>query len=111
MAYTTEAQIKGDSQVYGLSPQIKRYSLLDVGFLELKNGKFQLERPLNPDAGKAAFYLKMTVNKDLKKFKLMTTTASGLQQVDIFKRNDPAMLEQLQYILAELLDRDILIKK
>ena len=41
----------------------------------------------------------------------MTTTASGLQQVDIFKRNDPAMLEQLQYILAELLDRDILIKK
>ena len=96
MAYTTEAQIKGDSQVYGLSPQIKRYSLLDVGFLELKNGKFQLE---------------MTVNKDLKKFKLMTTTASGLQQVDIFKRNDPAMLEQLQYILAELLDRDILIKK
>lgn len=36
MAYTTEAQIKGDSQVYGLSPQIKRYSLLDVSFFGIE---------------------------------------------------------------------------
>lgn len=109
MAYAKTAQLKGDSKSYRLSKEIKKYSLLDVGFIESKNGKFQLERPLDPDRpANSAFYLKMTVKPDLSAFKMTTTTANGLQQINIFKKNSPEMLEQLNYILKELEDRKII---
>ena len=49
MAFTEVNQIKGDNQKYRLSPEIKKYSLRDVGFMETKTGKFELERSLDPN--------------------------------------------------------------
>ena len=48
MAYATTAKILGDTTTYQLSPNVKKYSLRDTGFIETKGGKFQLERSLDP---------------------------------------------------------------
>ena len=47
MAYATTAKILGDTTTYQLSPNVKKYSLRDTGFIETKGGKFQLERSLD----------------------------------------------------------------
>ena len=46
MAYGQKAKLQGDTRTFELSPEIKRYSLRDVGFVESKGGKFTLERYL-----------------------------------------------------------------
>ncbi len=50
MAYATTAKILGDTTTYQLSPNVKKYSLRDTGFIETKGGKFQLERSLDPES-------------------------------------------------------------
>ncbi len=37
MAYATTAKILGDTTTYQLSPNVKKYSLRDTGFIETKN--------------------------------------------------------------------------
>ncbi len=39
MAYATTAKILGDTTTYQLSPNVKKYSLRDTGFIETKGGK------------------------------------------------------------------------
>lgn len=110
MATTDKVRIQGDQQTYGLSQNIKKYSLRDAGFSEKKSGKFQLERNLDPNVSpNVSLKLKIVVDKDLKKFKMSTTTANGLKDVDIFKTGDvKAQNEQLHYLLNDLIDRGIL---
>lgn len=112
MAYTEIAQIKGDPQKYCLSSQIKKYSLRDVGFVESKSGKFQLERALDPSSPyNQGFKFKMTVDSELKKFKMATTTANGIREVDVHQGKDvETHLEQLNYILDNLIEREIIEK-
>lgn len=112
MAYEQVVQLKGDSQKYRLSPLIKKYTLRDLGFNESKSGKFQLERPLDPSMNfNQGFKFKMIVAPDLKTFKMATTTANGMREVNIFTSNGSAThVEQLNYILDELLKRQVIEK-
>lgn len=110
MALATTATLKGDTTVYQLSPEVKRYTLRDVGFTEKKNGSYLLEQPLDISVlPQKSIKLKMTVNKDLQHFRMGVVSANGLQPVDIF--NQPAMadkLEQFQFVIQNLLERKVL---
>jgi len=112
MATAKKAQIKGSQQVYSLAQDIKKYSLRDAGFTEKKSGKFQLERSLDPNVSfNVSMKLKIVVDADLKKFKMSTTTANGLKEVNIFKTgNVDTQAEQLGYLLNDLQEREILKK-
>lgn len=112
MAYSDTAQLMGDKQKYSLSSEIKKYSLRDVGFVESKNGKFQFEQSLDPSSPyNQGFKFKMVVEADLKKFKMVTTTANGIREVNIFTRKDKEThIEQLNYILNNLIERKIIAK-
>lgn len=112
MAYTEVAKVLGAQDSYRLSPEIKRYSLRDVGFVETKGGKFQLERSLDPNTPFGqAFKLKVVVDASLKKFKLATVTANGLKEVNVFTgKNAEVNVEQLNLILADLVAHNILVK-
>lgn len=112
MATAKKAQIKGSQQIYSLAQDIKKYSLRDAGFTEKKTGKFQLERSLDPNvSSKVSMKLKIVVDADLKKFKMSTTTANGLKEVNIFKTgNVDTQVEQLGYLINDLQEREILKK-
>lgn len=114
MALSATAKVLGGSNTYALSPEIKRYTLRDTGFLETKNGNFQLDFPLNGQSPYAAgFKLKITIDKTLTKFKMSITDMSGLHPLNIFK--DPsktqAIIEQFDYEIENLLQRQVLIVK
>ncbi|MCP0886482.1 DUF1831 domain-containing protein [Ligilactobacillus sp. WILCCON 0076] len=111
MAYTKAAKVLGMNQVYKLADNIKRYSLRDVGFIESKNGKFQLERSLDPRMPiNQSFKFKMVVQNDLHNFKMATVTANGLKEVNIFKANDAEKkITQLEYIIKDLQEHNILV--
>lgn len=113
MALSTTAKVLGGTD-YTLSPDVKRYTLRDTGFVETKNGNFQLDFPLNGESPYAAgFKLKITVDKTLTKFKMSITDMSGLHPLNIFK--DPtktqAIIEQYNYKIEDLLERHVLIEK
>ncbi|AVK60638.1 cysteine desulfurase [Lactobacillus sp. CBA3605] len=112
MAYTTTVKLAGATKTYQLSPAIKKYTLMDLGFAKGKSGVFTFERSLDPNTPyQAAFKLKMTVNADLTAFKMSTVTGNGLQRADIFKNDaHPEAVEQLQFILASFIDREVLVE-
>ncbi|MFD1671155.1 DUF1831 domain-containing protein [Agrilactobacillus yilanensis] len=114
MALAATAKVLGGADTYALSPNVKRYTLRDTGFMETKNGNFQLEQPLNgvsPYAG--GFKLKITVSKELQKLKMSVTDASGLHPMNIFKdlEKTGTIVEQFNYVIQNLLDREVLIVK
>ncbi|KRM19071.1 hypothetical protein FC40_GL000860 [Ligilactobacillus hayakitensis DSM 18933 = JCM 14209] len=112
MAYGLESQLQGDTRKFKLSDNIKKYSLRDTGFIETKGGKFQLERSLDPNSPfNQGYKLKIAVEADLKKFKMVTLTANGMREVNIFKGNDEHQnVEQLNFILNDLIEREILVE-
>lgn len=113
--YAKTAQIKGDSTVYQLNPGVKKYALRDVGFQESNGGKFTLVRSLDVNSPyNSGYLLKVVVTADLTKFKLTTTSANGLAEVNIFKGQPEEVAErkqQLGYQLQQLVDRQIITKK
>lgn len=110
MALTQTVKVLGDTKTYKLSGNIKRYTLMDTGFMRTKNGGFQLERALDPNSPyTSANKLRIIVSKDLDKFSMSVTTANGLRAVDIFKSDATAgNVEQYNYVLANLLERQVL---
>ncbi|WP_311407118.1 DUF1831 domain-containing protein [Liquorilactobacillus uvarum] len=112
MAYVKKLKIKGDTRTYKLSSDIKKYTLRDVGFVESKNGKFQLERSLDPNSPfNKGLKFKMAITSNLKTFKMLATSANGLSEVNIYKSADADIhIEQLNYILEELEKRQVLEK-
>ena len=51
------------------------------------------------------------VDASLKKFKLATVTANGLKEVNVFTgKNAEVNVEQLNFILADLVAHNILVK-
>lgn len=114
MAFAETASVKGNPTVYALSPQIKKYTLCDVGFSLTRAGNFQLERPLDPSSPyNQAIKLKITVAKDLKTFKMAVTTGNGLQTINIFKQaQQKDKVTQFNFVIENLLKRQVLeIKK
>ena len=111
MALSKVSTVTGDTRQFMLSPQIKRYTLMDLGFIQTRNGNFQLQRPLDPNNPyHSAVNFKMSVAKDLQTFQMAVTTANGLRTVDIFKNaRDQPFVEQYQYIISNLIDRQVLI--
>ena len=81
MAYGQKSKLQGDTRTFELSPEIKRYSLRDVGFAESKGGKFTLERSLDPNS---------PYNQGF---------------------NAETHIEQLNYILKDLMDHNIIVEE
>lgn len=80
------ASLPGSSVSYTLHPELKRYTLLDNGFTQTKNGNYQYERTLSAQASnQSAPRLKMTVTKDLDHLRLSVVSASGLKKVNLYK--------------------------
>lgn len=113
MAYTAAVKLDGDTKTYELSKTVKKYILMDLGFVKGRSGAFSFERSLDPNSPyQAAFKLKMTVNADLDGFKMTTVTGNGVQRANIFKNDaHPEAVEQLRYLLQSMIDRDVLIEK
>ena len=112
MAYEKQATLKGNSQSYQLSPNIKRYTLRDVGFIESKGGKFQLERSLDPTSPfNKSVKFKMVIESDMQKFKMVVTAPNGLKEVDVYHiPNADSYIEQLNYLLDLLIERQVIVK-
>lgn len=112
MPYATQASPKGSSVQYGIDPDIKKYALRDMGFIETKQGNFQWIRPLDPTPQiETGYKFKLTISKDLKGLKMSIVTRDGLSSVDIFhsKREDADMIqEKFQFYMNHLLHRHIL---
>jgi hypothetical protein len=113
MAFAKEVNVKGDSATYELSTNIKKYTLLDLGFTTKNNGTFILERSLDATSPfNQGIKLKITVKPDFSGFKMSTTTANGMQNVNIFNREqDAPLVEQYHFLVNELVEREVLVKK
>ncbi|KRN29377.1 hypothetical protein IV38_GL000261 [Lactobacillus selangorensis] len=112
MPMTTTATVQGDDKAYQLSPEIKKYTLRDVGFTPTKTGNFQVVRSLDPSSPyQNGIKLKITIDKDLKKFRMSITDPNGLQAINIFKGKNPDQVEQYQYFIDNLIERKVLAVK
>lgn len=113
MQFQKSVQLNGDTDTYVISPQIKEYTLLDLGFEKTARGNYRylgsLDRksPFKPFAR-----LQITVNSDLSGFKMDTVNTNGFAKVNIFRqeRHDE-FVTQLHFILNEMVDRGIFEKK
>ncbi|MGX7352377.1 hypothetical protein RU97_GL001834 [Enterococcus canis] len=112
MAFTEIATVEGATVQYRLNPEVKRYTLRDNGFQETQSGNFQLIRPLDATPqSKEGFKLKVTVNKDLKTFKLSITTANGLKSVNLFKDDQHKMSqEKFLFLMDGMISRGVFEK-
>ncbi|RRK11583.1 cysteine desulfurase [Lactiplantibacillus garii] len=113
MAYTATVKLDGDTKTYELSKAVKKYTLMDLGFVKGRSGAFSFERSLDPNSPyQAAFKLKVAVNADLTGFKMSTVTGNGMQRANIFKNDaHPETVEQLRFTLQNFIDRDVLVEK
>lgn len=103
--------INGDQRKFTLSPDIKRYALIDAGFRASKRGNYLYDHPLyNESPYNATCKLKMTVSEDLDRLTMVVTDTNGLQKVNIFKNKQlQPMVELLDFILKDLQDRNIIV--
>lgn len=110
MALKATGAALGDPKTYQISPNIKRYTLMDLGFVKTKNGNFQLERALDPNSPfTQANKLKISFKADLSGFQMDTTTANGLKAINIFKSEQTKdNVEQYQYLIDNLIEREVL---
>lgn len=106
----TVATVSGDKQKYQISAAIKAYSLTDVGFQRSQNGNFLLEQPISGNSPyEESYKLKIRIMKDLKNLHMDTTDDSGMHVINIFQLKDnQEVIEQYNYAIQNLLDRDIL---
>ena len=113
MAYQSEVKLQGDSRTFKLSPNLKKYTLMDLGFQIRKNGSFQLERSLDITSPyNQGAKLKVVIKPDFDKFKLNVVTANGLREVDIFKREqDQPLVVQYNFYINQLIEREVLETK
>ncbi len=110
MAFEEVVTVPGDPQKYRLNVAVKRYALLDLGFVRNNAGAYVMERSLQPMKGLAkAIKLKVVVNQDLTGIKIKTVNPVGTAKVNIFNLADNgALLELYHYYLDELVTREIL---
>ncbi|MDR1605541.1 MAG: DUF1831 domain-containing protein [Streptococcaceae bacterium] len=112
MAFVTEKHLEDSRYTYKLSPNIKKYTLLDTTFIKNRIGNYELTRVLEnvPNSGEGPM-LKITVKADLTGFKLSITDQSGLKNINIFKSEATQILQEKFYFqLDALVDRDIFVK-
>ncbi|MEJ6348337.1 hypothetical protein R4Y45_03735 [Holzapfeliella sp. He02] len=110
MAKSKFVSINGDSRQFAVDDEIKRYSLIDAGFKETKNGNFSFDRPLYTDSPyNATMRFKITVSKEMNQLTMVITDKNGLQKVNLFKNEQllPAK-ELLEFILKDLVEAHII---
>lgn len=113
MAFETSIHLKDCRYRYTISDQVKKYTLIDTTFEPNKLGHYELTRLLEevPNSGNG-FPLKITVNKDLKSFKLIITDQSGLRQINIFKSEQNKIVQEKFYFLMDsLVERQLFTKE
>ena len=105
-------KINGDTRKFALSPDLKLYSLTDVGFTKTRLGNFSYQHPLYNDSPyDAPTELKITINKDLDHLTMVVTDHNGLLRVNIFKNKQLAKtVELLDYIIKDLKERKIIVE-
>lgn len=113
MALAATGSAQGDPKTYQIGSALKRFTLIDLGFVQTKNGNFQLQRSLDPNSPyTTANKLKMTVAKNLDKFQLDVTTDNGLKAINIFKTDaTKENVEQYQYWINNLIERGVIEAK
>ncbi|WP_267202102.1 DUF1831 domain-containing protein [Limosilactobacillus kribbianus] len=110
MEFAKSVRIPGDTVTYSISPDIKKYALLDLGFEETKRGNFEYKGSLDTDNPfKPVARLRILINADLTGFKMETISGNGMRKVNIFKHaRAKEFVEQYHYILADMLKRQVL---
>lgn len=108
-----QAQVLGDKDIYEISPEVKRYSLLDAGFVEGRNGHFKLSRPISGSSPyDARFLLKITVSDEFSRLRMSITDKSGLHNLNIYKGKDTkSEIDDYKFMMNFLEEKNILIKK
>ena len=113
LAFEKTATLKGSNDVYTLSPDLKKYTLRDNAFEELKTGNFQYNRTLTGDSlGNQEVKLKIVISDDLTKLKIATTTMNGLRAILIYKGDGfKEICEKFEFIMQEFENQRIFLKK
>ena len=76
MEFTKTVQISGDKDKYTISPEIKKYALLDLGFEQTNRGNFEYLGSLDTDNPfKPVARLRILINNDLEKLIFLITNA------------------------------------
>lgn len=112
MVFKKSVTIAGDA-TYEISPNIKKYTLGDLGFVKNNANAYVLRRSLEPSKALGmGISLKVTINENLDGFKLSTVSARDVMTVDIFKnQNSKELVEIYRYYMDEFVDRQIFIRK
>lgn len=80
MQFVKTVQLQGDADKYSLSPDIKRYTLIDLGFEETKRGNFEYVGSVDTDNPfKPVAKLRILISADLSglKWKQLPETECG----------------------------------
>jgi len=112
MAFEKAVKLLGDTDTYTISSDIKSYALRDLGFTISKRGTYSYEAPLDQKSPfTPAARLKITVSPELDSFKMNTVNQSGTMAVNIFSHDRAdEFTEQLNFILANMIERDVVVK-
>lgn len=112
MEFAAQQTIPNSNLTYAISPAIKQYTLLDLGFEKTKAGNFKYSGSLDrQNPFQPAAKLNIMVNADLTGFKLSLVNATGMKTVDIFKLTRAAEFQtQLDFIMAEMIERGIFVQ-
>ena len=100
MEFTKTVQISGDKDKYTISPEIKKYALLDLGFEQTNRGNFEYLGSLDTDNPfKPVARLRILINSDLDGFKMETLSGNGLRKINIFNHQRATeFIQQYHYI-------------
>lgn len=113
LAFEKTATLQGSNDVYTLSANLKKYTLRDNAFDELKTGNFQYLRTLTNDSvTNQEVKLKIVISNDLTKLKIATTTLNGLRPITIYKSAAfKEICEKYEFIMQDFLNKGIFEKK
>ncbi|WP_314737830.1 DUF1831 domain-containing protein [Limosilactobacillus urinaemulieris] len=111
MQFAKTVQLQGDSDKYSLSPEVKRYTLIDLGFEETKRGNFEYVGSVDTDNPfKPVAKLRILISADLTGVKMETVTGNGMRKINIFTHpRAKEFVEQYHFILKEMLKRNVFL--
>lgn len=109
MEFTKSVRLPGDTTTYTISPAVKKYTLIDLGFEQTRRGNFEYKGSLDTnDPFRPVARLRILINSDLDGFKMETVTGNGARKINIFNHHRSAeFVEQLHFILDEMLKRQV----
>lgn len=109
MAFENTVLVRGD-QGYRISPEIKAFTLRDLGFTLNNAGAFVQTNMLEPEKGfSASRKLKITFTKDLTAFKISLLSGNEAINIDIFSNpKDKVLVEQYRFFMKQLIDRKVI---